>query len=311
MQPEKPAFLFPGQGAQKVGMGADLAESYPAARQVFELADELLGFSLSRMAWEGPEDQLNDTINTQPVLLVHSVTALRVFQERLPDFQPAFVAGHSLGELSALVAAEALHFEGALRLVRKRGELMKQAGEIAPGGMAAVLGLDIPTVGNLCAQASTAEEVVQVANDNCPGQVVISGANQALGRAIEMAQEAGARRVRRLAVSIAAHSPLMARSQAEFSQAVDQASILDPKVPLMGNVSAQPMTSADEIRTDLYLQLTSPVRWTESVQKMILRGIDTFIELGSGDVLSGLLKRIDRGVTRISLGTVEDFQKLD
>ena len=187
---------------------------------------------------------------------------------------------------------------------------MKAAGEYAPGGMAATLGLDIPTIERICEQASVDGEIVQVANDNCPGQVVISGTSQALERAIELAREAGARRVRRLAVSIAAHSPLMATAQDGFNQAVDAVPIVAPKIPIVGNVTAQPLTTAEQIRSDLLSQLRSQVRWTESIQWMIQQGVNTFIELGSGSVLSGLVKRIDRSVRRISLGKPEDFDKI-
>jgi len=291
-------------------MGKSLAESYPAAREAFAQADDWLGFSLSRLAWDGPEEALNDTINTQPALMVHSVAALRVLQELVPGFEPAYVAGHSMGELSALVAAAALPYRYALNLVRRRGELMKRAGVISPGGMAAILGLDIPTLDEICAQASAPNEIVQVANDNCPGQVVISGASAALERALPLAQAAKARKVVRLAISIAAHSPLMNNAQEDFNQAVESAQIQDPIRPIIGNVSAKPIISSAQIKTDLRAQLTSRVRWTESIQYILSQGVNTFVEIGSGSVLGGLIKRIDREANTLSLGTPEQFEKL-
>lgn len=312
MQPETTAFIFPGQGSQQPGMGMELAQAYPLARAIFERADQILGYPLSRLAWEGADDsdELDDTVHTQPALLVHSVAALQVFQQHFPGFQPACVAGHSMGELSALVAAGSLDFEAALRLVQQRGRLMKRAGQSEPGGMAAVLGLDIPTLEDICRQASQAGSLVQVANDNCPGQVVISGHVAALESAMERAASAGARKVLRLAVSIAAHSPLMATAQEDFNRAVEQAPIGDPHLPIIANVSATPMHTAAEIRTDLQAQLRSRVRWTETIQYMLGAGIDTFVEIGSGEVLSGLVKRIDRRANRLALGKPGDFVPL-
>ncbi len=310
LNPATTALIFPGQGSQTLGMGQSLTNAYPVARATFAQADHFLGFPLSEIAWNGPEADLNDTINTQPALLVHSVAALRVFWETFPGFIPAFVAGHSLGELTALVANEVLPFEAVLSLTRRRGELMKQAGERAPGGMVALLGLGIPEVEALCARASSGAEQVQIANDNCPGQVVVSGAGEALRRLIPLAEQAGARKVVPLMVSIAAHSHLMAHAQAGFNQAVEQAPLAEPKTTIIGNVTARPLRRARDIEDDLKAQLTSRVRWTESVEYMLAQGVNTFIEIGTGDVLSSLIKRIDRSAGRITLGKPEDFSAL-
>jgi [acyl-carrier-protein] S-malonyltransferase len=303
------ALVFPGQGSQVVGMGKEIAESFPIARKIFTQADQILGFPLSELSWNGPEFELNETINTQPALLVHSIAVLSVLQEHFPELTPVFVAGHSMGELSALVAAGALPFLDALRLVRRRGELMKQAGETSPGGMAAILGLDIATIENVCTEACREDEVVQVANDNCPGQVVISGNTRALERAIQLAQQAGARRAKALTVSIAAHSPLMLQAQVEFSRAVQTAALVNPIIPLFGNVSSLPLTHVEQIRIDLQAQLTSRVRWTESIQSMVASGITLFVELGSGSVLTSLLKRITDQATGLSISTPADLDK--
>ncbi|MBU4224849.1 MAG: acyltransferase domain-containing protein, partial [Chloroflexi bacterium] len=204
----------------------------------------------------------------------------------------------------------ALPFADGLRLVRRRGELMKRAGQVAPGGMAAILGLDIPTLESLCAQASRAEEIVKVANDNCPGQVVLSGAKPALERVLELAKAAGARRAVLLAVSIAAHSPLMASAQADFKAAVDAAPFADAPLPVVSNITAQPISTVHALRADLNAQLTCRVRWTESIQFMLAQGVTTFLEIGAGSVLTSLVKRISGETTRLTLGTAEDFEKL-
>ncbi len=302
------AFIFPGQGSQTVGMGRDLAATFPAAKQIFDEADALLGFALSQLMWDGPAEDLNDTVNTQPALFVHSLAAFRVFSHLYPDFHPAALAGHSLGELSALAASGALTFADGLRLVRTRGELMKRAGEAAPGGMAAMLGLDIPTLEKVCSEASRQGELVQVANDNCPGQVVISGAKPAVERAIELAKAAGAKRAMPLAVSIAAHSPLMASIQEEWNAAVQSVAMNDAGIPVVGNVHARPMISAADLRADIMAQMQSRVRWTESVQWMSGNGIRSFVEVGSGSVLIGLIKRIDASAVGQSLGNPADFE---
>jgi [acyl-carrier-protein] S-malonyltransferase len=307
LNPQTTAFVFPGQGSQAVGMGKELAETYPVAREIFDEADAILGVVLSQLMWNGPADELNETINTQPALYIHSIAAWRAFAILNQSFKPATVAGHSLGELSALTASGALSFPDGLRLVRTRGELMKRAGELNPGGMAAILGVDIPTLDKVCTEASTADEIVQVANDNCPGQVVISGHKSALERAIAGAKAAGAKRALALQVSIAAHSPLMASIQDEWNSAVDACAMEKPQIPVVGNVHAKPMVTADELRADIKAQMQSRVRWTESVQLMQLNGIQTYVEAGSGEVLLGMIKRIDASAIRIPLGSPNNF----
>ncbi|HZJ21972.1 MAG TPA: ACP S-malonyltransferase [Anaerolineales bacterium] len=307
LNPQTTAFIFPGQGSQTVGMGSELAAQFPDAKKVFDEADSTLGFSLSNLMWAGPDTELNETINTQPALYVHSIAAWSTFTRLYPDFKPVAVAGHSLGELSALTASGALGFSDGLKLVRTRGELMKRAGLLNPGGMAAILGVDIPTLDRVCAEASTADEVVQVANDNCPGQVVISGHKTALERAMAGAKAVGAKRALPLPVSIAAHSPLMDSIQSDWNAAVDACAMSDPTIPVISNVHAKAMNVADELRADIKAQMQSRVRWTESVQMMLGSGIRAYAEVGSGEVLLGLIKRIDPSAVRVALGKPKDF----
>jgi [acyl-carrier-protein] S-malonyltransferase len=294
-----------------MGMGKDFAMKYSSARHTFEEADDYLGFSLSSMIWEGPEQLLNDTVNTQPALLVVSVAAMRVLECIRPDIVPGYVAGHSMGQLSALVASRAMSFADALKLTRRRGEVMKKAGEKSPGKMAAILGLEIEKVEVLCRQASSQQDLVQIANDNCPGQVVISGSSNAVDRVCEYAKREGARKARDLNVSVPAHSSLMNSAQLEFNEAVSAAPINEPSRPIVSNISGTPIYSPSAIRNELSAQLTSRVRWTESILNMIDLGVQTFIELGSKSVLTGLLKRINDQVVGISIEKPIDFDKLN
>jgi [acyl-carrier-protein] S-malonyltransferase len=280
-------------------MGQDAYQSSPAAKAVFDEADAVLGFPLSDLTFNGPQDQLTDTINQQPALFTTSVAHWRTMID-MGWPRPEYLAGHSLGEFSALVAADCIAFSDALTLVRKRGKLMKAAGENKPGGMAAILVLDVETVRDICTQASAASgHPVQVANDNCPGQIVISGHEQALSQAMELAQQAGARKVVRLPITIAAHSGLMASAAQEFADAVDTTPFRTPEIPVIGNVSALPISSIDDIRWEIKEQLTSPVAWSGSMQYLLGQGIEAFVEVGPGNVLLGLMKRIDRKSKRI------------
>jgi len=284
------AFLFPGQGAQAVGMGRALADEFPDAREAFATADRVLGFALSELCWNGPADELKKSLNTQPALLTHSVAAWQLAQGA--GLTPAFVAGHSLGEYSACVAAGALAFEDALRLTRRRGELMYEAGLQNPGAMAAILGLPAADVEAACREAAGAGTVV-AANLNAPGQVVISGEPAAVDAACERARARGAKRAIRLEVSGAFHSPLMAPAAKGLAEALATVAIRDARCPIVANASAKPVQKAGEIREALTTQLLSPVRWEESMRYLLgAGGVGGFVELGTGKVLRGLLRTL-------------------
>lgn len=309
----KVAFVFPGQGSQHVGMGRELYDHSPAARRVFDDANEILGINLRDICFEGPEDVLTDTVNAQPAILTASIACLEAFRERCAEkgvtLAPSYVAGHSLGEYSALVAAGAMTFRDALLLVRERGRLMKEAGEQFPGGMAAVLGMDDESLVELCKEASK-KGVVCVANFNSPGQTVISGDHVALGEAMRLALAGGARRAVRLAVSIAAHSPLMAEASARFTQAIDKCHIRQPQVPVLANVTAQLIHSADEIRRELSDQLCGSVRWQQTIMALSALGVVLFLEIGPGQVLTGLIKRTVKDVSTHSVNDLKSLENL-
>ncbi|CAN5614588.1 MAG: ACP S-malonyltransferase [Chloroflexi bacterium] len=297
------ALLFSPQGSQVVGMGREMAEASPAARAVFDEADRVLPWSVSEVCWNGPEERLNDTRQTQPCLLATSVAALRALAESAAD-TPAFVAGHSVGEYAALVAAGVLELDAALRLVARRGQLM--AGVGADGGMVAVLGLDRPTVEQVVAAIARPTELA-VANDNAPGQVVISGSSAALDAIGEPMRAAGAKRVIRLPVSGAFHSPLMAGVAGRLADAFEAESWNDATIPVVSNVTAEPLTDASRIRNLLAEQVRSPVEWVSCVERMVDDGVDTMIECGSGTALIGMIKRIAPQVRTASVTNADSL----
>ncbi|MFC1925317.1 ACP S-malonyltransferase [Chloroflexota bacterium] len=295
MAGNKVAYIFPGQGSQWVGMARELYSSSSQARAVLDEADQVLGFPLSKLCFEGPEDTLRQTINAQPAILTVSIAYLR----DTPQLQeaPSFVAGHSLGEYTALIAAQVLDFADALYLARERGRLMQEAGEMESGGMAAVLGLDEDKVKEICELSE-----VQIANINCPGQITISGSSKKLDQAIKLAQEKGARKVVPLQVSGAFHTPLMQPAADGLSQAVSGLTFRDPVVPIVANTSARPITTAEEVKAELLNQLCHCVQWQRSIEYMIDAGVSNFIEIGPGQVLTGLVKRINKEVETQNIG---------
>lgn len=298
------AFVFPGQGSQYVGMAKELAENSEIARETIEHADARLGFSLSELMFEGPEEELNDTFNSQPAIFTASVAALRALRAKAEDegyvLAPMKVAGHSLGEFTALVAAEVIDFETGLDLVRARGRAMMEAGSTYPGAMAAVLGMDDERIAQLVDQASEGD-VITIANLNCPGQTVVSGAVEPLERFIDLAKDAGARRVARLPISIASHSALMEPAAETLNELFDDIVLNQPRMPVIANSTGQPLNSAEDIREELRYHVVRGVDWTASVRTMIDSGITTFVEIGPGNVLAGLNKRIDKSVATLSL----------
>jgi [acyl-carrier-protein] S-malonyltransferase len=295
----KIAFIFPGQGSQTVGMGKELAERYEQARNIFQQADEKLGFSLSSIIFEGPQDTLTLTVNAQPALLTTSIAILEIFKEG--NITPHYTAGHSLGEYTALVAAGALSFEDAVFAVRKRGEFMEQAVPAGKGTMAAVLGMEASQLKSIVEQVSSEGTPVQLANLNCPGQIVISGTKEGVERASEQAKTAGAKRVIPLEVSGPFHSSLMKPAAEQLAEVLNRIEIKDANVPVIANVTARPMINRDEIKQKLIEQLYSPVLWQDSVEYMIEQGVDTFVEIGPGKVLSGLVKKVNRNVQTIAI----------
>ncbi|MFP4105685.1 MAG: ACP S-malonyltransferase [Phycisphaerae bacterium] len=304
------AFLFPGQGAQQVGMGKDLLEQYPQAQTLFDQAEQATGLELKRLCFEGPMDQLSRTDVAQPAIFTVSAAMLAVMQEKTGgQIKPDFLAGLSLGEYTALYAADCLDFVDMVKLVAKRGELMQQAAEEHPSGMVAVIGLDEEAAQKLC-DAAAEGQTLSCANFNCPGQIVLSGENEACRRAAEKAEDFGARGATVLKVAGAFHSEIMAGAAEKFADALNDVNFRDPKVPVIANVDAGAYESADRIPGKLVAQLTGAVRWQQSMEKLLTDGADKFYEIGPGRVLAGLMKRIQRRTDFTSVNSAAAVEKL-
>jgi [acyl-carrier-protein] S-malonyltransferase len=302
----KSAYVFPGQGSQSVGMGLDLYQNYAAAKAVFEQADKSLGFPISKLCFEGPEEELIKTVNAQPAIVTVSFACLEAARSLNGGLPPAsFVAGHSLGEYTALAAAGVLDFEHSVYLARERGRLMHEAGQINPGGMAAIIGLDESPLAEVCQQSGA-----RIANINCPGQIVISGAKGKLEKAMEMVKEKGAHRAIPLQVSGAFHTPLMQPAVDGMAEIIAQLTFNDPAIPIIGNTTAKPLTTARAVKEELLDQLCNCVQWQRSIEYMVNDGVTTFMEIGPGRVLAGLIRRIDRSVNIINIGDVEAVKNI-
>ena len=301
----KIAYVFPGQGSQAVGMGLELLHSSREARQVFEEADQALQFPLSRLCFEGPEQELRETIHTQPAMLTVSVAYLKATSELNGNIKPDFVAGHSIGEYTALVAANVLSFADAVCLVRERGRLMQEAGKSKPGSMAAIIGMDEASVEEICLESGA-----QIANINCPGQIVVSGSSEAIACSMDLAQSRGAIGVVPLEVSGAFHTPLMQPAVDGMAQAISRINFSPPEVPIVANSTAKPVTTIDEVKEELLQQLCQSVKWQASVEYMAGVGVSTFIEVGPGIVLTKLIKRIAKKAQVFNMSDLESIQEI-